>query len=145
MDQKARHDVRAKPRTFNEGDIVFAKNYGSGDRWLSGKIVKVTGPVSFRVKLDDGRVHRYHQDQLRHQVVDDQLRCLMWELMIAFLLQSQLLKKIQLLTTLMVLLYHLDHLHLQNPIIFSRFITRTIELSTDLTVSYERMYSTRKV
>ena len=71
VDQKARHDVRAKPRTFNEGDIVFAKNYGSGDRWLSGKIVKMTGPVSFHVKLDDGRVRRYHQDQLRHQVVDD--------------------------------------------------------------------------
>ena len=71
MDQKARHDVRAKPRTFNEGDIVFAKNYGSGDRWLAGKVVKVAGPVSFHVKLQDGRIRRYHQDQLRHQVVDD--------------------------------------------------------------------------
>ena len=47
---------------------VFAKNYGSGNRWLSGK---VTGPVSFRVKLDDCRVRRYHQDQFKHQVVDD--------------------------------------------------------------------------
>ena len=32
---------------------------------MSGKITKMTGPVSFLVELDDGKIVRRHQDQLR--------------------------------------------------------------------------------
>ena len=67
--QKAHHDARAKSRIFKLGDAVFVKNYGSGRRWLPGKIEQVTGPVSFQVKLDDGRTRRCHQDQIRIRVI----------------------------------------------------------------------------
>ena len=33
--------------------------------WLPGKIVKQTGPVSFLVKLEEGRVWRRHINQIR--------------------------------------------------------------------------------
>ena len=34
--------------------------------WLLGEIVKVTGPVSYKVRIDkDGRIFQRHQDQLR--------------------------------------------------------------------------------
>ena len=49
------------------GETVFVKNYGSGQRWLPGTIVQVTGPVSYQMKLEDGRLRR-HQDQLRQRV-----------------------------------------------------------------------------
>lgn len=69
--QKVKHDAGSKSRTFQTGDSVFAKNFGVGCRWLPGKIVKKTGPVSFHVHLEDGRQRRCHQDHLRLRVVDD--------------------------------------------------------------------------
>ena len=47
------------------GDPVFVKNFGAGE------IIKRAGPVSFRVRLEDGRLRRYHQDQLRQREVED--------------------------------------------------------------------------
>ena len=38
--------------------------------WLPGQIVEVTGPVSYKVRIDkDGRIFRRHQDQLRKVVL----------------------------------------------------------------------------
>ena len=34
---------------------MYVKNNRKGRLWLSGFIVKETGPVSFQVKLDDGK------------------------------------------------------------------------------------------
>lgn len=47
------------------GDRVFAKNFGQGQRWLPSVVTEVTGPVSYMVKLQDGRLIRRHQDHLR--------------------------------------------------------------------------------
>jgi hypothetical protein len=49
---------------------VFVRNYHQGDRWLPGVIEQKTGPVSFRVKLNDGRTRRCHQDQVRNRSVN---------------------------------------------------------------------------
>ena len=68
--QKAQHDRKAKSRTFRVGDAVFVKNFGAGRRWLLGRIVEMSGPVSFYVLLEDGRRKRCHQDQLRSRVAD---------------------------------------------------------------------------
>lgn len=54
-------------RTFSEGDLVFARNYGRDPRWLPGRVTQVTGPYSYRVQLDDGRTWRRHVDQLRER------------------------------------------------------------------------------
>ena len=70
FEQKARHDATAKARVFSVGQAVFVQNVGSGRKWLPGKIAQVTGPVSFRVLLDDGRERRCHQDQIRSRVAD---------------------------------------------------------------------------
>jgi len=43
-------------------------SYGSGQSHrIPAWIVQRTGPVSFKVKLDSGIIHRQHQDQLRKQ------------------------------------------------------------------------------
>ena len=70
LQQKVQHDTRAKARTFKANDTVFLRNFGKGRKWLHGKIIRVTGPVSFIVQSEDGREVRCHQDQLRHRTVE---------------------------------------------------------------------------
>ena len=62
LKQKGQHDATAKHRELCVGDCVFVRNYGSGGKWLPGVIERQTGPVSFLVKLTDGR-ERCHLDQ----------------------------------------------------------------------------------
>ena len=40
------------------GDSVNVRNFPAGDSWLLGTIVEISGPLSFRVKLEDGRIIR---------------------------------------------------------------------------------------
>ena len=54
--QKTDHDKNVRDRFFSKEEKVFAKNHGKGDKWLYGEIVEKSGPLSFKVKLDDGRV-----------------------------------------------------------------------------------------
>ncbi|PIK56484.1 hypothetical protein BSL78_06599 [Apostichopus japonicus] len=64
--QKRQHDKSSVNRSFDLGDKVFAKNFAiRGQKWLIGHIVKKTGPISFKVKLENGNVVRRHQDQIR--------------------------------------------------------------------------------
>ena len=71
QEQKGRHDTRSNVRSFEVGDAIFLKNFGAGARWLPGKIVEKSGPVSYHVVLEDGRRKRCHQDQLRSRIVSD--------------------------------------------------------------------------
>ena len=52
-------------RKFKEGDRVWAKNFGKGERWLAGVVTKSLGKVNYMVKLVNfpNMVHR-HIDQL---------------------------------------------------------------------------------
>jgi hypothetical protein len=52
-------------RTFTEGQSVLARNYTSaGPKWLTGVIIKQTGPVSYQVRVKQ-MIWRRHTDQLR--------------------------------------------------------------------------------
>ena len=63
--QKANHDHRGKQRTLNVGDSVNVRNFAAtGDNWLPGSIVESLGPLSFRVKLSDGRLVKRHIDHI---------------------------------------------------------------------------------
>ncbi len=63
------HNKRAKGRWFKTGDSVLTQNFSLGPKWIPGIIESVTGPVSYKVMLGDGRVVRRHVDQIhtRHQ------------------------------------------------------------------------------
>lgn len=63
--QKHYHDRGTRDRHFEIGDRVYVHNFGSGQTWLQGTIIAVTGPLSYRVTLQDGRVIRRHLDQIR--------------------------------------------------------------------------------
>ena len=68
--QKETHDLRSRERNFETGENVFVRNYHHGDKWLPGVIEQKTGPVSYRVKLTNGKTRRCHQDQVRKRSVE---------------------------------------------------------------------------
>ena len=70
--QKSDRDKRCKPRTFTEGESVFAKNFRPGEKWLRGRILRKLCPVSFLIQLQNGQKCRRHQDQLRHRAASEQ-------------------------------------------------------------------------
>ena len=66
--QKLAHDQHAKHRSFRVGEEVYVKNFASNTpKWLRGKILGHSGPISFKVELDDGRVCKRHIDHVRHR------------------------------------------------------------------------------
>lgn len=64
MKMKEHHDKTSRSREMQVGEVVRAKNFASGPKWLNGIISQKTGPVSYEVKLEDGRVIRRHVDHL---------------------------------------------------------------------------------
>ena len=61
--QKEYHDQRSRHCQFEPGQTVLVKNLRGQPKWLPGKIVEKSGPVSFRVEVQ-GQVWRRHADQL---------------------------------------------------------------------------------
>ncbi|XP_026553035.1 uncharacterized protein K02A2.6-like [Pseudonaja textilis] len=47
-------------RDFALQDPVFARNYAGDPLWVPGQIVAITGPRSYRIQLEDGRLWRRH-------------------------------------------------------------------------------------
>ncbi|KAJ8385583.1 hypothetical protein AAFF_G00184450 [Aldrovandia affinis] len=62
--QKEHHDKHARDRTFTEADSVYVRGY-AGQKWIPATLIERTGPVSWRVKTQDGKLVRRHQDQIR--------------------------------------------------------------------------------
>ena len=65
--QKHNHDTHAVPRKFQEGEKVYVRDFRPSHTWLPGKIVKCSGPVSYKVQFDNDQIVRRHQDHLRKQ------------------------------------------------------------------------------
>ena len=61
--QKKIHD---QLRTFTTADPVFVRKFGNKTPlWLIGQLKEQTGPLSYLITLDDGRVIRPHMDHIR--------------------------------------------------------------------------------
>jgi len=61
--QKLYHDKKSKKRTFETGDTVSICNF-PGDTWIQDVVEKPSGPLSYYIKLQDGRVVRRHIDHI---------------------------------------------------------------------------------
>ena len=69
--QKSSHDLHAKARVLECGDKVFIKDTSSSKEWDSGVVIEVNGPVTYKVKLQDGRILRRHIDHIRKRQSPD--------------------------------------------------------------------------
>ena len=68
--QAKQHDSTKTLRTFKTGDRVFVKNFSTTPlTWIPGRVVKVTGPLSYHVELLSGHVVRRHVDAIRSREV----------------------------------------------------------------------------
>ena len=63
--QKRQHDQNIHPRSFAVDDAVLIKNPKQKIPWLPGVIVKQLGPLTYLIKLDDGRLWKRHVDHLK--------------------------------------------------------------------------------
>ncbi|KAJ8254112.1 hypothetical protein COCON_G00207240 [Conger conger] len=81
--EKERHDQHARDRRFKPDDNVYVRNFSSNSNqpWLPGVILKQRGPVSYAVKLTDGRVFYWNQDHvpLRYVTDSEVLQCLSFQ------------------------------------------------------------------
>ena len=65
LDHKKSHDSPKVVCSFAKDTPVLVRNYGQDQKWVKGWVVKTTGPVSYLVRLQNGKVIRRHQDQIR--------------------------------------------------------------------------------
>ena len=63
--QREGYDCSAKEREIKIGSSVFVRNFPNGTSWLKGTLTEKSGPLSFIVKLDDGRILHRHINHIR--------------------------------------------------------------------------------
>ena len=63
--QKEQDDKTAKERELTIGTSVLVRNFPNDDSWLRGILKDKSGPLSFSIELDDGRIIRRHIDHIR--------------------------------------------------------------------------------
>ena len=64
--QKELHDGKRDVRMFALRDPVYIENFTSRkSKWIPGTIVKVTGPLSYMIELQNGTTVRRHVDSIR--------------------------------------------------------------------------------
>ena len=64
-EQKRIHDKKQATRTFARGDSVFAEDFSTAlEKWIPGTIEKVTSPVSYQIRLENGKTVRRHVDNI---------------------------------------------------------------------------------
>ena len=65
-EQATSHNNSKPLRSFKVGDPVYNKDFSSTSiLWIPGTVVKVTGPLSYHIKLTDNRVACRHVDAVR--------------------------------------------------------------------------------
>ena len=64
---------RRAVRKFSIGDTLFARNYSGRIKWIPVTVIKITGPVSYRVQTTSGNVIKRHVDQLRFRHAEDKV------------------------------------------------------------------------
>ena len=58
-------------REFSNGQEVFIRNFGVGSRWISGVIVNSSGPVTWLIKLEDGKTVIGHANHIRNRYIQN--------------------------------------------------------------------------
>ena len=70
---KQKENDSTKPvHMFSIGDLVYVEDFtASPQKWIPGKIVEVTGPLSYYIELLDGTTVQRHADNVIRQCLTD--------------------------------------------------------------------------
>ena len=52
------------PRQFKVGDKLYAKDFSGKGKWIPDSVIKVTGPLPYKLNTQSGHFIRHHLDQL---------------------------------------------------------------------------------
>lgn len=63
---------RAPARSFTVDQSVLIHMYGPGEKWRRATVEMVEGPSTYRVRTEDGELHRRHADQMLARSVSQQ-------------------------------------------------------------------------
>ena len=63
--QKDYQDKRRTTRHLSVGQIVWARNFREGTKWVQATVVDQVGPLSYHVQVQNGEMWRRHIDHLR--------------------------------------------------------------------------------
>ena len=66
--QKAQHDEHAKSCFLVPGAAVLARDYSSPNKWVSGIVFQRLSPITYSIKISNGRVVKRHIDELKPHV-----------------------------------------------------------------------------
>ena len=67
--QKADYDDHTQPNKFKVGDLVWARNFREGKRWLPGNIIQQNGNVLYEVFIKElNSTWHQHANQLRTRI-----------------------------------------------------------------------------
>ena len=70
MKQSENHNGKIDLRKFAKDDNVYVENFARRNpRWIPGKIVKITGPLSYEIQLQNGALVKRHVDHVRKREV----------------------------------------------------------------------------
>ena len=70
VSQKVQKDKNARPRSYQVGDQVYVRNFGTGDKWVPGVMLASAGPRCVNITLSNQQVVRRHLDQVRGRNAD---------------------------------------------------------------------------
>ena len=62
---------KSKTRAFQEGELIWARNFGNGEKWISGIIKKRLGNVTYEVSFEGRPTSNRHIDHLRKREEKD--------------------------------------------------------------------------
>ena len=65
--QKLNHDKYTPVHQFETDDAVYVQDLPSRSTWLPGTVVKIRGPLTYDIELEDGRIVMRHVDNIRRQ------------------------------------------------------------------------------
>jgi hypothetical protein len=69
--QQTNYRSSQQTREFKEGDLVWARNYREGDKWIPASVATRLGPLTYKVRVNESLVWKRHVDQLKPRPDDD--------------------------------------------------------------------------
>jgi len=64
LDRKTVVDTHRRMRQLAVGQQVMTRDFYNGGRWIPGTVIDQTGPVSYRIRVQGGRIWRRHIDHM---------------------------------------------------------------------------------
>lgn len=66
---KDKHDKHSRERQFSVDDKVYVRLHDE-KKWHIGEVISINGPLSYTVRLHDGRIFKRHVDHLKERFYD---------------------------------------------------------------------------